>query len=264
MTKQKRRIKIATFNVNSVRARLDIIIPWLKKKSPDILCMQETKVRNDQFPHEDFEKIGYMVGYHGQKAYNGVAIVSREAPKTAGAGLGDIDEPDQARLIWAKIAGINVINAYVPQGRDIETVHYEYKLKWLKRLKKFLNKNFTPRQKVLLVGDLNVALEDIDLHNPKSAKDHPCFNPGLSKALYNVMDWGLVDVFRKHHPEPGQFSWFDYRTRNTVERNMGWRVDHILATRSLTNKSVDSYIDLKPRKMEKPSDHAPVVVEFVL
>jgi len=264
MPEKKRRIKIATFNVNSIRARLEIIISWLEKNNPDVLCMQETKVHDDQFPRKEFEKIGYIVGYHGQKAYNGVAIASRETPKAAGAGLGDIKEPDQARLIWAKIAGINIVNTYVPQGREMDTEQYEYKLKWLQRCKKFLSANFTPHQKVLLCGDLNVALEDIDVYNHKIIKNHVCFNPGISKALYDVIDWGLVDVFRKHHPEPGQFTWFDYRLRGTVERNIGWRVDHVLATKSLANKSVDSYIDLIPRKMEKPSDHAPVVAEFEL
>ena len=160
------------------------------------------------------------------------------------------------------MCGINIINAYVPQGREVGTEFYDYKLEWLKRLNKFIDKKFTSRQRVCLVGDFNIAPEDIDLHNPKGKKDHPCFNPQLTEAFYKFRDWGLVDVFRKHHPEAEQYSWFDYRTRGSVERNIGWRVDHILTTKVLANKSIDSFIDKEPRKMEKPSDHCPVVAVF--
>lgn len=258
----KRKIKIATFNVNSVRTRLPIILDWLDKHSPDVLCLQETKVQDKDFPLDDFMKVGYMVGFHGQKSYNGVAIATKKPPMDAGAGLGDKMEPDQARLIWVKVCGINVINTYVPQGREVGTDYYKYKLQWLTRLNQFIDKKFTPRQRVCWVGDLNIAPEDIDLHNPKGNQGHPCFNPEVTKALNNISDWGFVDVFRKHHPEEGQYSWFDYRTRGAVDRNIGWRVDHIFATKVLANKSVDCFIDTAPRKMEKPSDHCPVVAVF--
>jgi exodeoxyribonuclease-3 len=259
----KNKIKIATFNVNSIRARMPVVIDWIEKNSPDILCMQETKVPDDLFPHEEFKKIGYFVGFHGQKSYNGVAIASKIAPKSAGSGLGDIKEPGQTRLIWANIDGINVVNTYVPQGRDVDDPFYQYKFEWLRRFKKFLSTKFTPRQKVIWCGDLNVAPEDIDVHSPKTTRGHVCFNPDVTKALYETAQWGFTDLFRKYHPnEPGMYSWFDYRTRGSVERNIGWRVDHIFATNSLVKKSTACYIDMAPRKMEKPSDHTPVVAEF--
>jgi exodeoxyribonuclease-3 len=256
-------LKIATFNVNSVRTRIPILLDWIGKHLPDVLCMQETKVIDESFPKEEFESIGYNVAFHGQKAYSGVAIASREKPSKVGKGMGDIDEPDQARLIWTKFSNLIVINTYVPQGREVGTEYWEYKLEWFRRLRKFFENNFKPSQKILWCGDINAAPTDIDLHNPKGNKGHVCFNDELSEMLKYVADWGFTDLFRHFHPdEGGHYSWFDYRTRGSVERNIGWRVDLIFTTKSLTKKAVKSYIDLEPRKADQPSDHAPVVAEF--
>lgn len=256
------KIKIATYNVNSIRSRLPVVLNWLDKNSPDILCMQETKVEDKNFPADDFTQAGYIPIFHGQKAYSGVAIVSKEKPKKIKIGLGGIDEPDQARLISANIAGIYIINAYVPQGREMESEYFEYKTEWLFRFREYLNRNFTPKQKLLWCGDLNIAPENIDVYDPKGLKGHVDFNDIMTQIFHDFIDWGFIDIFRKHKPEGGHFTYFDFRAKGTVERNVGWRVDHILATKSLAKKSIDSYIDMKPRRGEKPSDHTPLVADF--
>lgn len=257
-----KKLKIATYNVNSIRSRLPLVLTWILENTPDILCFQETKVEDKLFPKSDFENTGYHAIFHGQKAYNGVAIISREKPKKVSCGLGDRVESDQARVISASINGITIVNTYVPQGREIDSEYFEYKIKWLSRLKKYFTKNLKTDQKILWCGDLNIAPEDIDVYDPKRMKGHVCFNDKTTEIFHDFLNWGLIDVFRKYHPEAGHFSYFDYRVKGTVERNHGWRVDHILATKSLAKKSVDSYIDLKPRKSEKPSDHTPLVAEF--
>ena len=257
-----RRIKIATYNVNSIRMRLGIVLDWLAKNKADILCMQETKTEDSKFPMMEFEEAGYHSIFNGQKGYNGVAIASREKPTDVIKGLPDRHEPDQARLIAAKIMGINIINTYVPQGREMDTPYFNYKLEWLERLRKFFDEQYSPRKKIIWCGDLNIAPEDIDVHDPKGLKGHVDFNDIMTQIFHDFIDWGFVDIFRKHKPEGGHFTYFDFRVRGTVERNVGWRVDHILATKPLAKKSVDSYIDMKPRLVEKPSDHTPLVAEF--
>lgn len=254
--------KIATFNANSIRSRLNIILEWLRKNSPDVLCIQETKVQDSEFPYLDFVESGYNVIFKGEKSYNGVAIISREKPDRVVTGLDSGKTTDDTRLIYARFGSLHVVNTYVPQGREIDHDMYQYKLEWLKRLRKFFENNFTNRMKVAWVGDINVAPEPIDIHNPEKQENHVCYHVDVRNAFADVLAWGFVDVFRKHHPEPGQYSFFDYRTADAVNRKMGWRVDHILATPALAAKSIDSYIDLEPRLAEKPSDHTFVVAGF--
>jgi len=254
--------KLATYNVNSVRSRLHIIIPWLRENRPDVLCMQETKVEDSKFPRTEFEQSGYHICYSGGKKGNGVAIASLEVPDSLSCGFGG-DEPDTDRLIRAKISGLSIINTYVPQGFKMDSPRFEYKLKWMARFKELLGKDYSPSKPLIWCGDLNVAPEDIDVHNPKRLLGHVDFNPLVWEAFEGIKGWGLVDVFRKHHPgEQGQYTFFDYRAPGTVERNLGWRVDHILATPVLAKKSVSSWIDMKPRLMEKSSDHTVLVAEF--
>lgn len=255
-------MKIATFNANSVRSRLDIILGWLKKNRPDILCIQETKVQDHEFPALAFTEAGYKASFRGQKSYNGVAIVSRQKPDSVSCGFDNSKQPDETRLMYAKFGSLHVVNTYVPQGRDIEHEMFRYKIKWFKRLKKYFDRHFTPRKKVVWMGDMNVAPLPIDIHNPEQQANHVCYHKGVRDAFENTVRWGFIDVFRKYHPEPGQYTYFDYRTANSVQRKMGWRVDHMLATRPLANNSTASYIDLQPRMMPKPSDHTFLVAEF--
>lgn len=248
-------MKIATYNVNSLRSRLHIVLPWLEKNSPDIFCMQETKVEDAKFPAAEIEAMGYTISFRGNKQYNGVAIVSRQKPRNISFGLSD-DPADPDRLAVACFDNLVVLNAYVPQGQEVDRPQYAYKLAWLGRLKHYLQKNFKPDQQLILCGDFNVAPTPIDVHDPKRILGHVSFNPEVWKAYEDLVSWGLIDVFRRHHPdEPGQYTFFDYRVRDSVGRNLGWRVDHILATKNLADQSVECLIDLPTRNMDKPSDH---------
>lgn len=256
-------MKIATFNVNSIRSRLPVVISWLKSNKPDIFCMQETKVQDSEFPAASFTEAGYQIAFRGEKSYNGVAIVSLTKPSEIHFGFDDKLSPDESRLLLAKFGGIYVLNTYVPQGREIENAMYKYKLEWFKRLRRMFEKKFKPDEKIAWVGDLNVAPEAIDIHNAAEQENHVCYHIAVRKAFEETKRWGFIDVFRKHHPEPGQYSYFDYRTPNSVQRKMGWRVDHILATAPLAKKSKDCCIDLKPRLEPKASDHTIMVAEFI-
>jgi len=253
---------LATFNVNSVRSRLHILEPWLADVGPDILCLQETKVQDHEFPVEAFEAIGYHVAYKGEKSYNGVAIVSKRPVANVRCGFDDDGPADASRLLIADVDGITVVNTYVPQGRDVAHEMYAYKLAWFERLRRLFDAAYTPDAPIVWVGDLNVAPGDLDIHDPKRLQGHVCFNPQVSDALAAVTDWGFVDVFRKHVPDGGQYTYYDYRARNAVAEGKGWRIDHILATRSLADRSVRSWIDLEPRRSERPSDHTPLLAEF--
>ena len=254
-------MKVASFNVNSLRVRLGLLLQWLAEHQPDILCVQETKVQDIDFPAEAFDKAGYKYAFKGQKSYNGVAIFSRN--EITNAEFGFDDEPkDQPRLIKAEINGIAIVNTYVPQGRSPDSEKFEYKLNWFERLRAFFDKNFEPSDPVIWVGDFNVAPEPIDVYDPEGLSGHVCFCPEVTDALNEVVQWGFVDVFRKHCSEPGQYTFWDYRMRGSVSRNLGWRLDHIMATEPLAKKSIDCYIDKKPRLAERPSDHTLIVAEF--
>lgn len=255
-------MKIATYNVNSIRSRLHIVLPWLQSHQPDIFCMQETKVEDAKFPLPEFEAAGYTVTFRGGKQYNGVAIASKRKPQKFSFGLAD-DPPDPDRLAVAHFGDLVILNAYVPQGQEVDKPQFAYKLAWLGRLKKYLFQNFQPDQKLVLCGDFNVAPQQIDVHDPKRILGHVSFNPEVWKAYENVLTWGLVDVFRKHHPgEPGQYTFFDYRVKDSVGRNLGWRVDHILATNKTAAVSSGCVIDRATRLAEKPSDHAVIFAEW--
>ena len=258
------RFKIATFNVNSIRSRLHIVLPWLSAQKPSVLCMQETKASDDVFPAAAFEEIGYHVIYRGFKKGSGVAIASLEKPQRVRFGLDD-EPTDEDRLAVCDLYGISILNAYVPQGFQPDTPQYAYKLAWLDRFAAWLDRHYDATQPLILCGDLNIAREEIDVHNPKRLLGHVDFNPEVWVAFDRLSQWGLTDIFRKHHPgEPHQFTFFDYRFPKTVERGLGWRVDHILATTTLAAKSHSAAIDLNPRLAEKPSDHTVLLAEFEL
>ncbi len=256
--------RVATFNVNSVRSRLHVIIPWIKENKPDVFCMQETKVEDRKFPEKEFHRVGYHVVFRGGKGRNGVAIASPVEPENVSFGL-DTEPRDEDRLIRADFGDVTVVNTYVPQGYRIDDARYSYKLEWLKRLKRYLEKVVEEREYVVWCGDMNVAPEEMDVHNPKRLRNHVCFHEDVRKLFRYVRDsLGFVDLFRKHHPKDIAYSFYDYRVRDAVNRGLGWRVDHILATKPLADKSIDCYIDLKPRLMERPSDHTVVVADFDL
>ena len=256
-------LKAATFNANSIRARLGQVLDWLHRETPDVLCVQETKAQDKDFPLQPFLDAGYHVAFRGQKAHAGVAIISRTEPQEVAFGLDDGGEPDEARLIRAIIRGIPIVNTYVPQGRDAESAHFQYKLEWLARIRTFFARHCDPGVPVLWMGDLNVATEPIDVYDPKRLAGHVDFHPDAQAALERVREWGFVDVFRRHHPgEEGQYTYWDYRARDPIERGMGWRVDHIWATEPLARTSTASWIDVEARRAERPSDHTFLVAEF--
>ena len=255
-------MKIATFNANSIRARLPIVLDWLSEHHPDVLCVQETKVEDKDFPAIAFTEAGYHVVYRGEKSYNGVAIVSKAKPAHVRFGLDDDGPADETRLAYAKVGPLHVVNTYVPQGREIDHAMYGYKLQWLARLRSYFDRHFSARARVVWCGDMNVAPEPVDIYNSEAQANHVCFHVDVRKAYAETAGWGFVDVFRKHHPEPGQYTFFDYRTIGSVKRNRGWRVDHILATPALARTSTAAWIDLAPRLREKPSDHTFVAAEF--
>jgi exodeoxyribonuclease III len=254
-------MKIASYNANSLRARLPLVLQWLGDSGVDVLCVQETKVQDADFPGDAFDQIGYNCAFKGQKSYNGVAILSRRPIEHTEYGLPG--EPhDEARLIRADIAGLIIVNTYVPQGYMPDSNKFQYKLEWFSRLLKYFRRNFTPEDPVLWVGDLNIAPKPIDVYDPKTLLGHVCFHPDVHKALDEVMGWGFVDVFRKHCDQPGQYTFWDYRVRNSLARNLGWRIDHVMATAPLASNSIACTIERELRAAARPSDHAPIVAEF--
>jgi exodeoxyribonuclease-3 len=257
--------RIATYNVNSIRSRLHILLPWLAENRPDVLCLQETKVADALFPAGAFSEAGYHSLFRGAKQYNGVAILSREEPREVRCGLADGGPVDEDRLVAASFSGIRVVNTYVPQGRERDTTHFAYKLEWFSRLRRFLADSGSPGDPLIWCGDLNVAPEEIDVHDPKRLLGHVCFTPEVWEAFASVRSWGLVDIFRKYHPgEAGRYTFFDYRVPGAVKRGLGWRIDHILATETLAERSLRCEIDMAPRLAERPSDHTILAAEFTI
>jgi len=249
------RLKLATYNVNSIRSRMHIVLPWLKANNPDYLCMQETKVADAAFPTAEFEALGYNVVSKGDKQYKGVAIVSKQKPRKVDYGF-DTEPADADRMIIAAYNDLTIINTYVPQGQEMDSPQFTYKLEWLARFERHLHKHFQPQNDIIWCGDLNIAPEPIDVHNPKRLLGHVCFNPEVWKAFDAIKSWGWTDVFRHHYPGVAdQYTFYDYRVKDSVQRKLGWRVDHILATESLAAKSKSCTIDLESRLKEKPSDH---------
>lgn len=254
-------MKLVTFNTNSIRARLPIVTDWLEREKPDILCLQETKVQDKDFPVEPFERADYEVIFRGQKSYNGVAIISKEPPDEIRMNLCR-GEGEEARFISARIGDLPLINVYVPQGFAIGTEKFEYKLRWLEHLLSHVTSHYNPGLPLVLTGDFNVALEPIDVFDPEGLRGEVGFHPHERAIMREYLKWGLVDIFRKHHPEGGHYTFWDYRIPNALKRKMGWRIDYILATAPLAEKSINAWIDTEARLLEKPSDHTFLVAEF--
>ncbi len=238
-----------------------MVIDWMDKNKPDVLCVQETKVQDDDFPEPVFDKAGYNCAFKGQKKYNGVAVFSTSAISNVETGLPG-EPPDHARLIKAEILGINIVNTYVPQGYLADTEKFEYKLNWLRRLKKYFKNTCKPAKPVIWTGDLNIAPEPADVYDPELLGNHVCFHPLARNELKSICNWGFTDVFRMHCSEAGRYTFWDYRPPGAFKRNRGWRLDHIMATKPLAEKCTDCQIDTKPRTADRPSDHTPVLAEF--
>jgi len=254
--------KIATFNANSIRSRVEIVKAWLEKEKPDCLCLQETKVQDGDFPASAFGESGWHVVFRGEKSYNGVAIASRVPSEEVSFGIDDGGPADETRIVRARISGVEVINTYVPQGRSVDDPFFRYKIEWFGRIRGLLDRHYSPGKAVVWAGDLNVAPEAADVYDAKHLEGSVCFHPDERAALMGVLEWGLVDVFRMHNKDGGQFTFWDYRIANSVKRNLGWRLDHILATEALAGKSTKCWIDREPRLLPKPSDHTFLAAVF--
>jgi exodeoxyribonuclease-3 len=254
-------MKIATFNTNSIRARIDILVDWLISEQPDLLAVQETKAQDKDFPVKAFEDTGYRVIFKGQKSYNGVAIFSRFPFTDIRTNLyGEGDE--QARFISANIEDISFMNIYAPQGYSTESKQFEYKLRWLTDLLSFIKGKYTPNDSLIVLGDFNVAFDSRDVYDPDAFRGKVSFHPEEQAILKRFFEWGLVDIFRRHEDKGGYYTFWDYRIPNGFKRKMGWRIDYILATNHLAEKSIKAWIDTEPRQKDKPSDHTFLVAEF--
>lgn len=255
-------MKIGTFNVNSIRVRIDLIGEWLihRAQDVDVLCFQELKVIDENFPFEDFEKMDFSCEVFGQKAYNGVAICSRLPMENTRKGFGDSAWDEQRRFIATNIQDIAIINLYAPHGGSRGEEKYDYKRNWYKKLISSLEASFSPEDPLLVVGDLNVARTDQDVFDPVALKDTIGTMPEEREAFQDLLDWGLTDVFRHLYPERSQFTWWDY-IGGAIWKNEGMRIDYVLCTDSLLAQIKDVEVDLWPRRRRtpKPSDHAPVI-----
>lgn len=254
-------MRIITWNVNSIRSRHERLIALLARHQPDALCLQELKVEDSGFPLAAIEAAGYRAQWYGQKTYNGVAVLSKEPALLRAKGLGDGAEDPQARLIDVEVGGVRLICVYVPNGSEVGSDKFAYKLAWLQRFSAYLRDHCDPSQPLAVCGDFNIAPADLDVRNPSVWADSVLCDPAVRAAWQQLLDWGLHDAFRHLEPGPGHFSWWDYRNLGFV-RNDGLRIDHILTTALLLARARAASVDRAERKGDKPSDHAPVLVDF--
>jgi exodeoxyribonuclease-3 len=253
-------VKLATWNVNSIVARLPLVLKWLEAAKPDVLCMQETKCIDEKFPAEAFAEIGYLTESFGQATYNGVAILSRLKAEEVQRGFSDGVPDAQSRLLAATISGIRIVNVYIPNGQAVGTEKYIFKLEWIRRLRGFFDHCDTAGR-VLLCGDFNVAPEDRDVHDPNLWRGRIMCSEGERSSLDQVKQWGFVDAFRLRNTSDKEFSWWDYRA-GAFRRNLGLRIDHVWVSSSLVGQTRSVVIDKATRSWERPSDHAPVIMEL--
>ena len=255
-------MKIATWNINSMNVRLPHVLEWLQNHEPDVLVLQEIKQLTEKFPVEALQEIGYHSIASGQKTYNGVAVVSKTPVAEPVTDLPGFEDP-QRRVLAISIDGVRVVNLYVPNGSEVGSDKYTYKLNWLASLRDFLEAELEQHEKLVVLGDFNIAPADADVYDPEKWGDAILCSPKERDALGKLLNLGLTDVFRKfEHPE-GTFSWWDYRAAG-FRRNAGLRIDLILTSDAMTERCTASYVDKEPRAWERPSDHAPVVAEFDL
>lgn len=246
-------MKIASWNVNSIRRRLPLVLEWLTANQPDVLCLQETKVEDANFPELAFTSAGYRAAFHGMKAYNGVATLTRTECQTI--------RYRDARLLHTEVDGIPILNTYVPQGYSISSEKYSHKLQWLEELGEYFEAHLDPKKPAVWLGDMNVAPESIDVYHPEKRVNDVDFHIDARNAFKRAAEWGFVDTFRKMHPEAVQYTYWDY-FRDAFKRNFGWRIDHIMTTAPLADRCVRIEVDMEARKIEGSSDHTVIWAEF--
>ncbi len=253
-------MKIATWNVNSMNVRQGHVVEWLQAQQPDILVLQEIKQPTEKFPTDALRAIGYHSIASGQKTYNGVAIVSKIRPENPVTDLPGLDDP-QRRVLASTAGDVRVINLYVPNGSEVGSEKYAYKLGWLASLRDFLEAELAEHPNVVVLGDFNIAPADADVHDPEKWGEAILCSPPERQALAALLELGLADVFRQFDQPEKTFSWWDYRAAG-FRRNAGLRIDLVLASKAMAERCTASYVDKEPRAWERPSDHAPVVAEF--
>lgn len=255
-------MKIATWNVNSLKVRLAQVLDWMEKEQPDVLALQETKTPDDTFPLAEIEAAGYRASYSGQKTYNGVAVLSKAPATEPVTDIPSLDDP-QRRILAVSVAGVRVVNLYVVNGQEVGSEKFEYKLHWLKQVRGFLHSELAEHRYLVVLGDFNIAPQDRDVHDPQLWHERILCSTPERQALNALLAAGLVDVFRQFEQTEKSFSWWDYRAAG-FRRNRGLRIDLILANRALAEQCTGSTIDTGPREHERPSDHTPVLAEFSL
>ncbi|MEP6705539.1 MAG: exodeoxyribonuclease III [Acidobacteriota bacterium] len=256
-------MKIATWNINSIKSRVDHVLQWCKLNQPDVLCLQETKSVDEKFPYVKFRRIGYPhIEHLGERAYNGVAMISRLPLTNVQKNLPDEKTSAQSRLVAVTVDGFHVVNIYGPHGTSRTTEKYDLKLRWLERLRKYLDKSFSRDHDVILCGDFNVAPHELDVWSVPAWRDKLHFTKPERDAIQDLKKWGFVDLFRQVNGDEKEFSWWS-NFRHDFEKDRGLRIDHIWASRSLAERCTDCWIDKDPRGWDHPSDHAPVVAEFI-
>jgi len=253
-------MKIATWNVNSLRVRLEQLLAWLQTERPDIIALQETKLTDDCFPLQEIVAAGYQAVFAGQKSYNGVALLSRWPAREVVRDMPDLDDP-QRRVLSATYGNLRVLNVYIPNGASVGSEKYAYKLSWLDKLCAYVERQLELYPRLILLGDFNIAPEDRDVHDPKAWEGQIMVSAAEREIFSRLQRLGLHDTFRLFEQEPNVFSWWDYRAAG-FRRNLGLRIDHILVSSALCAQCTVCRIDTLPRKSERPSDHAPVVAEF--
>ncbi len=253
-------MRIASWNVNSLKVRLPQVLDWLERHRPDALCLQELKLEDANFPKAEIEAAGYRCAYFGQKTYNGVAILSREPATATTYGVPGYEDP-QRRVISASIGELRLVCAYVPNGQSVDSDKYRYKLDWLAAFGAWIERELAAHPRLAVLGDYNIAPEDRDVHDPKAWEGQVLVSPAEREAFRRLTGLGLRDGFRLFEQPDKSFSWWDYRM-NGFKRNLGLRIDHILLSPALADHCSGCFIDLEPRRAERPSDHAPVVADI--
>jgi exodeoxyribonuclease-3 len=255
-------MRIATYNAASIRARLPLILEWLAVNEPDVLAIQETKVEDPKFPREEIEALGYMCAIHGQKSWNGVALLSRLPMQNVRFGFEDDLMETDCRVISANIDGIEVVNTYVPNGNSVGSEKWVYKFRWLARFDRLLRERYSATTPLVWLGDVNIAPKPEDVYDSKKLLGSVGHHPDEFQALERIVAFGLVDLFRKFEPGGGHFTYWDFVIPKSVDRNLGWRIDHIYATEGLAATCTGCGIDVAARRMERPSDHTYVFAEL--
>lgn len=253
-------LKIASWNVNSLNVRLPHVLAWTAVARPDVLALQETKLPDERFPYQELLAAGYHSVFSGQKTYNGVAVLSREEPVDPVTDIPGLDDP-QRRILAATVGGVRIIDLYVVNGSEVGSEKFEYKLHWLNQVTAWLESEMEQHENVVVLGDFNIAPDDRDVYDPEGWREKILCSTPERDALKRILDLGLTDTFRLFEQEERVWSWWDYRM-NMFRRKLGLRIDLVLASEAMSSRCEASYVDIEPRRQERPSDHAPAIAEF--